>query len=300
MTKELIGQDECYKYMIKKLKVRFVRRLGYDCEEVIFINTELIPSGNNHKFMDVACYVDGECIRNFELQSYPVYEPKMEDMYKYRVFAQADNYRPFKTTVFATYNPNQGISELELDGDVTFHPDFFYTKKFNSREIIKGTRDKIINNIPLTDDEAIDILLIPDMNHNHDMMELLQITSELLCNATIPDKEFHLDLITCQKKVLQRFFKKDERKEMEKMLNLKAKDYGIEPNVTGFEEEMNLAYLDGKREGYDDGKKAGFDDAQLDTARNLLDLGVEEEIIVKATGLSFESLQKLKNDKNII
>ena len=84
------------------------------------------------------------------------------------------------------------------------------------------------------------------------------------------------------------------------MLNLKAKDYGIEPNVTGFEEEMNLAYLDGKREGYDDGKRAGFDDAQLDTARNLLDLGVEEEIIVKATGLSFESLQKLKNDKNII
>ena len=99
MTKELIGQDECYKYMIKKLKVRFVRRLGYDCEEVIFINTELIPSGNNHKFMDVACYVDGECIRNFELQSYPVYEPKMEDMYKYRVFAQADNYRSFNIIV---------------------------------------------------------------------------------------------------------------------------------------------------------------------------------------------------------
>ena len=97
---------------------------------------------------------------------------------------------------------------MELDGDVTFHPDFFYTKKFNSREIIKGIRDKIINNIPLTDDEAIDILLIPDMNHNHDMMELLQITSELLCNATIPDKEFHLDLITCQRK----YFKDSSKK----------------------------------------------------------------------------------------
>ena len=91
---------------------------------------------------------------------------------------------------------------------MTFHPDFFYTKKFNSREIIKGIRDKIINNIPLTDDEAIDILLIPDMNHNHDMMELLQITSELLCNATIPDKEFHLDLITCQRK----YFKDSSKK----------------------------------------------------------------------------------------
>ena len=33
------------------------------------------------------------------------------------------------------------------------------------------------------------------------------------------------------------------------MLNLKAIDYGLEPNVTGFEEAVNLSYLDGKREG---------------------------------------------------
>jgi hypothetical protein len=36
---------------------------------------------------------------------------------------------------------------------------------------------------------------------------------------------------------------------MENMLNLKAIDYGLEPNVTGFEEAVNLSYLDGKREG---------------------------------------------------
>ena len=29
----------------------------------------------------------------------------------------------------------------------------------------------------------------------------------------------------------------------------KAEDFGLEPNVTGFEEEINLAYLDGEREG---------------------------------------------------
>ena len=44
---------------------------------------------------------------------------------------------------------------------------------------------------------------------------------------------------------------------MENMLNLKAIDYGLEPNVTGFEEAVNLSYLDGKREGISEGKKDG-------------------------------------------
>ena len=39
------------------------------------------------------------------------------------------------------------------------------------------------------------------------------------------------------------------------MLNLKAIDYGLEPNVTGFEEAVNLSYLDGKREGRPENNK---------------------------------------------
>ena len=72
--------------------------------------------------------------------------------------------------------------------------------------------------------------------------------------------------------------KKEERKEMENMLNLKAEDYGLEPNVTGFEEAVNLSYLDGKREGISEGKKEGIED----TAKNLIELGIEDEIISKS------------------
>ena len=86
------------------------------------------------------------------------------------------------------------------------------------------------------------------------------------------------------------------------MLKFKAEDFGLEPNVTGFEESINLAFLDGKREGksegYDEGKSEGlsegYDQSSEDTARNLLDLGVDEEIISKATGLDLDSIQSLK------
>ena len=87
---------------------------------------------------------------------------------------------------------------------------------------------------------------------------------------------------------MQRFMKKEERKEMENMLNLKAIDYGLEPNVTGFEEAVNLSYLDGKREGISEGIE--------DTAKNLIELGFEDEIISKATKLDLKTIKKLRNE----
>lgn len=61
-----------------------------------------------------------------------------------------------------------------------------------------------------------------------------------------------------------------------------AKELGIEPNVTGFEEEMRLEYLDGKREG------------RYDVAKNLLKDGFDEEVVSRNTGISIEKIRKLK------
>ena len=71
---------------------------------------------------------------------------------------------------------------------------------------------------------------------------------------------------------------------MIKMLNLKAEDYGLEPNVTGFEEAVNLAYLDGKREAIED------------IAKNLIELGIDDETISKATKLDLKTIRKLRKN----
>ena len=76
------------------------------------------------------------------------------------------------------------------------------------------------------------------------------------------------------------------------MFNLKAEDYGFEPNVTGFEEAVNLSYLDGKR----DGEEKGFDEGKIATAKNLIELGFDNDIIKKATELDLKEIQKLRND----
>lgn len=124
------------------------------------------------------------------------------------------------------------------------------------------------------------------MKHDWDIKKLLEHSSGLLVNAVIEDVDFHLDLIDCQKKMLQRFLEVADRKELEKMLKFKAEDFGLEPNVTGFEEEINLAYLDGEREG--------SNETNLKNARNLLKLGVDEETISKATGLDLDKIRSLR------
>lgn len=124
------------------------------------------------------------------------------------------------------------------------------------------------------------------MKHDLDIKKLLEHSSGLLVNAVIEDVDFHLDLIDCQKKMLQRFLEVADRNEVESMLKFKAEDYGLEPNVTGIEEEINLAYLDGEREG--------SNETNLKNARNLLKLGVDEETISKATGLDLDNIRSLR------
>ncbi len=294
MTKELARQDDTYKYIIKTLNVRFFRRLGYDAEKVVFLNIEQIPIGPDQKFMDICAMINDEYKGNIELQSTPVYDPKMLDFYKYRIYSQAEDFTSFKTTIFATYPPTQGIVEKEMDDNLNFHPKFFYTKNLKATEIINNVKSKNDNKEELADDEAIDLVIAPDTDHNCDIRDLMLTTSNLLVNAVIPDKDFHRELIACQLKMLQRFFKKEERKEIEKMINFKAEKYGIEPNVTGIEEEINLAYLDGEREGFDE----GFDESKIDTAKNFIKLGVDDEIIAEGTGLELEEVKKLKKESN--
>ena len=95
----------------------------------------------------------------------------------------------------------------------------FYKVKASS-ETLNVVRNKNENNIPLTDNEAIDLLMAPDMTH--DIRELLEMTSKLLRDAKIPDREFHCDLIDCQKKGNAKIYEKGRKKGDGKYVKLES------------------------------------------------------------------------------
>ena len=72
------------------------------------------------------------------------------------------------------------------------------------------------------------------------------------------------------------------------MHNIRAEDYGFEPGVTGFEEAVNISFFDGKREGIDESK--------LESAKNLIKLGVDDEIISKGIGFDLKTINELKKE----
>ena len=51
---------------------------------------------------------------------------------------------------------------------------------------------------------------------------------------------------------------------------------------------------EGRKEGHKEGHKEGLADGVRMTARNLLALGMSDEIIAKATGLSEDEIRKLR------
>ena len=95
-------------------------------------------------------------------------------------------------------------------------------------------------------------------------------------------------------KIIKYTLNKNERKEIENMIDLKAKakELGIEPNVTGFEEEMRIEYLDGKREGKREGRRQGKIEGEIDFARKLLDDGFDEEVISRYTDIPIERIKR--------
>ena len=72
------------------------------------------------------------------------------------------------------------------------------------------------------------------------------------------------------------------------MHDIRAEDYGFEPGVTGFEEAVNISFFDGKREG--------IDEAKLESTRNLIRLGIADDVISEAHGIDLKTINELKKE----
>ena len=72
------------------------------------------------------------------------------------------------------------------------------------------------------------------------------------------------------------------------MLNLKATDYGLEPGTIGFEEAIELSYLDGEKEGKIEEK--------IKIAKKLIQNQFDDETIHKITEIPQEKIEKIKKE----
>ena len=290
--------DISYKFMYKMLGIDFHQYL-YDYGETIeFIETEVSGSGLRK---DITAKIDGDTIQITEFMSTPLYDGKLRDMYKYHQSTRDDPaYEDFdvKTAVFSIANPNHGKNETDIDDNIRFHVETTFTQDRNGWEVLSSLENKISKREELTGDDAIDLLILPDMDIDMPIKELMSRIIVLIGKAKLPDDAFKEKIILCEVKVLNRFFNDNELSEMIEMLKAKTKNPEVERVIEKYGLGFDVIFFDGKAKGFDEGFDEGFDDGvskrNHEIAKNLIAEGCDEEFISRSTSLSINEIRKLK------
>ncbi|WP_298500811.1 hypothetical protein [uncultured Methanobrevibacter sp.] len=277
--------DKSYKFMYKRLGIEFHRYFFGKGENISFLDTEIPISA---KRRDITCKVD-DCIWDVEFQSYPVYEDNLENMFDYHESLRCDknnNGYPIRTGVINTSNPNRGKKNVEIKFNINFHPDFIFTQEMNGEEILSTLINKVITHEELSNKEAIDLLILPDMDIEMPIKALMRVICFLIANANIPDDNFKNDIILCEISVLKRFFAKEELSGMVQMLIPETENPKIAEIISQHGPGFDVYYFDGKADG--------IIERNIEIAKNALREGIDVEVISRLTGLSIDHIEQLK------
>ena len=274
--------DRSYKFIYKTLGIKFHRYLFDEGEYIEFIKTE-IPGTGLRK--DIVVKVDRNLIRIIEFMSKALYDTKLIVIFDYFV----DTYRnplyedyTVKTTIVSTANPNHGKNRVTINDILDFYPEIIFIKKKDGQKVLSTLTHKVLNNEELSDDDAIDLLLLPDMDIDLPIKTLMKRICYLIGHANIPDVDFKRDIIVCETYVLARFFRDDELLELIELL----KTGTINPKYEHLIQEFGAGF------------EVIYTDARLDTlyevAENLLKNGFDEEVVSLNTGLSLVEIKNIK------
>ena len=282
--------DRSYKFNYKMLGIKFHRYLYGEGETIEFIETEIPDTGQRK---DIVVKVDGKTIQITEFMSKALYDDKLFDIFDYHMSARNDPQNAsleVQTGVVSIANPRHGKNEVEIDKNITFHVDTIFTKQRDGRKVLNTIVYKTITQEELTDMEAIDLLILPDMDIDMPIKSLMTMICCLIGNANIPDSDFKKKIILCEIMVLARFFKDDELSGMIEMLKTQTKNSEVQRIIDKYGEGFDVIYFDGKA----DGKADGIIETKFEVARNLLKDGFDEEVISRNTGLSLDQIKNIK------
>ena len=230
--------------------------------------------------------------------STPLDEEKLKAIFNYHVFNYTNpRYKDMmiKTGVFTIANPNHGKKTVEIDKNITFYVDPIFTKKWDSWKVFNTIAYKSIMQEELSDKEAIDLLLLPDMNIDLPIKTLMTLIINFIANANIPDIFFKGDIINCEIKVLERFFDNDDLSEMIGMLFEKIENPRVACLIEKYGEGLHSVYEDGYIDGRDNNKSFFIKKGKLEDSRNLLDKGFDVVFISDVTGLSISEIEKIQS-----
>ena len=178
--------DRSYKFNYKILGIKFHRYLYHEGDSIEFIETEVPWTGQRR---DIVVKVDGETIQLTEFLSKGLYADKLHSLCDYheqtRYDPQYEGYR-VQSGVVSIANPEHGINEMKIDKNITFGVETIFIQQKDGRKVLNNLVYKAITYEKLSDTEAIDLIILPDMDIDIPIKQLMKIICFLIANSNIP------------------------------------------------------------------------------------------------------------------
>ncbi|GAB6169606.1 Rpn family recombination-promoting nuclease/putative transposase [Clostridium carnis] len=262
----------------KDILIAFLQSvLKIDIKDIKILNSELPKENIQDKksILDIRATIDNNIEIDIEIQvARTIYMPQRSLYYWSKIYAEqleaGAKYSKLKKTVC--------INILDFDT--------LDTKKYHSIFKIKEEEENYI----LTDLLEIHFLEMKKLkgyNENDDLSQWINFikadSKEVLesmakVNPNI-DKAVHVLTTMSQ----------DKKTRAEYL----SREMALHDEATRIEEAIEEGYEKGMEKGIEKGIEQGIEKANIENAKNFLRLGIEIDIIVKATGLSKEKVSKL-------
>ena len=220
--------DISFKYAIAVLNKHLHRYLKLKDRYVVSYPTEVITRDMRNLRMD-SLYKTDSSLNNIESQSTRVGIKEMRRFADYRIFAEYIYNLPVETIVLMTVDPKNSLKEYKISETDIIRPIYIYFPKEEVIKRFKNVSDKIENNETLTEEETLDIGLLPLFAPKENSQEITEKMCELIRKCKHMDYELKREISFILQIMVFKYFKDSEkREELLGEINMKQYDSDLE------------------------------------------------------------------------
>lgn len=291
--------DIILKMIIMEYSDEFLKFIGVKKSIKKILKTEFVTKKGRRLHLDFLCELIDGTLLNIEFQFTDPDGKDLNRFYDYNIFSQTEHNKLCETIIISFKTSMTGQKSHKIGKTKTMHPLFFYLGSIDFMKRLNNIENKIENNINLTNNDEISLMLMCLLPKFTNKQEILEKICTITKNETLLDKTKISILKAVIGLEIENFVNdKNKQKTLLGELNMtpeskkmmyKAIDQAIEKSI---QLEREHQYNTGKKDGIKEGKIKGIKEEKIEIAKKLKGKMAPEEI-AKITGLTLTAVLKL-------